>query len=124
MAAVEAEMECVDELRRRARTEIEIEEQINKGNQFSPDIGLHADVALLSGSVHLRHNAPVSSAHATFTLNKRCSLYDTEPLSGGRHTQCRAFCSVMGLNVISAPVLPLTISHGAHFLNRRENQVR
>lgn len=57
-----------------ARTEIEIEEEINKGNPFSPDIGFHTDIVLLSGSIHLRHNAPVSSAHTTFTLNKRYSL--------------------------------------------------
>ena len=53
------------------RTEIEIEEEINKGNLFSPDISFHTDIVLLSGSIHLTHNAPVSSAHTTFTLNKR-----------------------------------------------------
>lgn len=74
MAAVEAETECIYEFRTRARTEIGIEEQINKGNPFSPDIGLHADVALLSGSIHLRHNAPASLAHTIFALNKRYSL--------------------------------------------------
>lgn len=74
MAAVEAEMECIYELRTRARTEIGIEEQINKGNPFSPDIGLHADVALLSGSIHLRHNAPASLAHTMFAPNKRYSI--------------------------------------------------
>lgn len=74
MAAAEGKMECISEHRRRARTQIEIEEQINKGNPFSPDIGLHADVAPLSGSIHLRHNAAASSAHTIFTLNKRCGL--------------------------------------------------
>lgn len=61
-------------LKGRTSTEIEIEEEINKGNPFSPDIGFHTDVVLLSGSIHLRHNAGVSSAHTTFTLNKSYSL--------------------------------------------------
>lgn len=51
------------ELKGRARTEIEIEEEINKGNPFSPDIGFHTDVVMLSGSIHLRHNAAVSTPH-------------------------------------------------------------
>lgn len=32
-------------------TEIEIEEEINKGNPFSPDTGFHTDVVLLSRSI-------------------------------------------------------------------------
>lgn len=48
-----------------------MENQINKGNPFSPDIGFHAHVVLLSRAVRLRHNAPVSLARTTFKLNKR-----------------------------------------------------
>lgn len=72
MAAVVGEMECGIQARGgKARTEIEIEEEINKGDLFIPD----TDVVLLLRSNHLRHNAPVSTAHTTSTLNKRYSLY-------------------------------------------------
>lgn len=47
-----------------------MENQINKGNPFSPDIGFHAHVVLLLRAVHLRHNAPVSLAETAFKLNK------------------------------------------------------
>lgn len=56
----------------RGLTEIETEEYIDKGNPFSPDTGFHTDAGLLSRSIHLRHNASVSSAHTT--LNTRYSL--------------------------------------------------
>lgn len=67
-------MESIFELRRRARVQIETEEQIDKRNPFSPDVGFHAVVVPLSGSIHHTHNAPVSLAHTAFTMSQRYSL--------------------------------------------------
>lgn len=114
-----------NDLRKRARAEIETGEQINKGNPFRPDTGLQADGTLLSGSIYLRHNAPVSSAHSTYTVPWiKDTVYKTwsSSFSTTAHTMLSLFA--LFLIIVAPTVLPLNISHAAHFLNRRENQVR